>query len=269
MKKFIVCIFAVFILMGFMFSQKVSFSQPNADSKWMTGRTHTIQWAESGRFPAYVKLSLHEPGERSIVKVIVRRTRNNGEYEWTIPGDAPPGHYEVWLTTLDETLIARSKAFEIVSAARKTRTLLPKRDAASRSLAPVNPSLKNQYLRIKQNLNPATKSRLGEMAKSLYEDAKSMNFSQFNQLAASRIRKDFPNVSQRESEVILFYALNEIDTQLRSEIEQSQKTVSDMSQMDMIDLQNAMQKEAQLMQMLSNMLKMMHETSMSIIRNIK
>jgi len=42
-----------------------------------------------------------------------------------------------------------------------------------------------------------------------------------------------------------------------------------MSQMDMMDLQNAMQKEAQLMQMLSNMLKMMHDTQMSIIRKIK
>lgn len=30
-----------------------------------------------------------------------------------------------------------------------------------------------------------------------------------------------------------------------------------------------MQKEAQLMQMLSNMLKMMHDTSMAIIRNMK
>jgi len=269
MKKFNLCIFAVFILMGFVFPQNVSFTQPNADSKWMTGRTHTIQWAESGKFPAYVKLSLHEPGERSIVKVIVRKARNNGKYEWTIPGDVPPGNYEVWLTTLDETLIARSKAFEIVSPARKTRTLLPKRAKASRSLAPVNPSLKDQHLRIKQNLNPGTKSRLDEMARSLYEDAKSMNFSQFNQLVASRIRKDFPNVSQRESEVILFYALNEIDTKLRSEIEQSQSTVAGMPEMDMMDLQNAMQRETQLMQMLSNMLKMMHETSMSIIRKIK
>lgn len=269
MKKFISCICAVFILMGFVFSQKVSFTQPNADSKWMTGRTHAIQWAESGKFPAYVKLSLHVPGERTIVKVIVRRTRNNGKYEWTIPGDVPPGKYEVWLATVDETLIARSKAFEISSPARTTRPSLSRRSAAPRSLAAVSPSLKNQHLRIKQNLNPAAKSRLDEMARSLYEDAKSMNFSQFNQLVASRIRKDFPNVSQRESEVILFYALNEIDTKLRSEIEQSQKTVSDMSQMDMMDLQNAMQREAQLMQMLSNMQKMMHDTSMSIIRKIK
>ena len=269
MKKFILCICALFILMGFVFSQKVSFSQPKADSKWTAGKKHTIQWAESGKFPAYVKLSLHDPGERSIVKVIIRRTRNNGKYEWTIPGDVPPGNYEVWLTTVDETLIARSEAFEIVSPAMMTRTSPLKQAAVPRSLAPVNPTLKKQHLRIKQNLNFGTKSRLDEMARSLYEDAKSMNLSEFNQAVASRIRKDFPHVSQRESEVILFYALNEIDTQLRSEIERSQSTVADMSEMDMLDLQNAMQKEAQLMQMLSNMLKIMHETSMSIIRNIK
>lgn len=269
MKKFILCICALFILMGFVFSQKVSFTQPKADSKWTTGKKHTIQWAEPGKFLAYVKLSLHAPGERNIIKVIVRRTRNNGKYEWTIPGDIPPGNYEVWLTTVDETLIARSKAFEIVSPAGTTRTSLPKQATVPRSLAPVNPSLKNQHLRIKQNLNPGTKSRLNEMARSLYEDSKRMNFSEFNQLVASKIRKDFPHVSQRESEVILFYALNEIDTQLRSEIERSQSPVAGMSEMDMMDLQNAMQKEAQLMQALSNMLKMMHDTSMSIIRNIK
>ena len=269
MKKFILCICALFVLMGFVFSQKVSFTQPGPDSKWTAGKKHTIEWAESGKFPAYVKLSLHAPGECNIIKVIVRRTRNNGKYEWTIPGDVPPGNYEVWLTTVDETLIARSKAFEIVSPAGTTRTSLPKQATVPRSLAPVNPSLKNQHLSIKQNLNPGTKSRLDEMARSLYEDAKRMNLSEFNQVAASRIRKDFPNVSQRESEVILFYALNEIDTKLRSEIERSQSTVADMSQMGMMDLQNAMQKEAQLMQMLSNMLKMMHDTSMSIIRNIK
>lgn len=269
MKKLILSICALFILMGFVFSQKVSFTQPKADSKWTTGTKHTIQWAEYGKFPAYVKLSLHTPGERSIVKVIVRRTRNNGRYEWTIPGDVTPGNYEVWLTTVDEKLIARSKAFEIVSPAMMTRISPPRQATVPRSLAPVNPTLKKQHLRIKQNLNPGTKSRLDEMARSLYEDAKRMNLSEFNQVAASRIRKDFPHVSQRQSEVILFYALNEIETQLRSDIERSQKTVADMSEMDMMDLQNAMQKEAQLMQMLSNMLKVMHDTSMSIIRNIK
>jgi hypothetical protein len=45
-------------------------------------------------------------------------------------------------------------------------------------------------------------------------------------------------------------------------------TVSDMNQMDMFDMQNAMQKEAQLMQILSNLSKMMHDTALAIIRKL-
>lgn len=272
MKNFIICVSLFFALVVFGLSQKVALTKPGSNSKWTTGRTYTIQWAESGKFPAYVKLSLHAPGKRSILKVIVRRTHNNGKYEWTIPNDIPPGNYEVWLTMEDDTLIARSKVFDILNPEKTMRTSPSKQAGTPWSLAPLNPSLKSQHLRIKQNLNPSTKNRLDEMARSLYEDAKSMNlseFSEFYQVATSRVRKKFPHVSQRESEVILFYALNEIDSKLRNEIEQSRQTLSDMSQMDMLSLQNAMQKEAQLLQMLSNMVKMMHDTSMAIIRNIK
>ena len=45
--------------------------------------------------------------------------------------------------------------------------------------------------------------------------------------------------------------------------------MSDMSQLDMMKLQDAMNKQAQLMQMMSNIMKMMHDTQMAIIRNIK
>ena len=46
-------------------------------------------------------------------------------------------------------------------------------------------------------------------------------------------------------------------------------TIADMNQMDMLALQDAMNKQAQLMQMMSNIMKQMHDTANAIIRNLK
>lgn len=45
--------------------------------------------------------------------------------------------------------------------------------------------------------------------------------------------------------------------------------MGDMNQMDMLKLQEAMNKQAQLMQMMSNIQKMFNDTAMAIIRNLK
>jgi hypothetical protein len=45
--------------------------------------------------------------------------------------------------------------------------------------------------------------------------------------------------------------------------------MGDDAQLANVDLQNQLQKQQQVMQMLSNILKMMHDTAMAIIRNLK
>jgi hypothetical protein len=45
--------------------------------------------------------------------------------------------------------------------------------------------------------------------------------------------------------------------------------MGDDAQLANVDLQNQLQKQQQAMQMLSNILKMMHDTAMAIIRNLK
>jgi hypothetical protein len=47
------------------------------------------------------------------------------------------------------------------------------------------------------------------------------------------------------------------------------ETVGDMSQMDQLDLQNAMEKKAQLLQLISNISKMAHDTLKAIIQNMR
>ena len=51
--------------------------------------------------------------------------------------------------------------------------------------------------------------------------------------------------------------------------QQELATIGDDAQLANIDLQNAMQKQAQTMQILSNIMKMLHDSAMAVIRNIR
>jgi hypothetical protein len=54
-----------------------------------------------------------------------------------------------------------------------------------------------------------------------------------------------------------------------NELEDDLQTIGDDAQLAMLDLQNALNRQAQLMQMMSNICKMMHDTAMAIIRNMR
>jgi len=56
---------------------------------------------------------------------------------------------------------------------------------------------------------------------------------------------------------------------LEEKLEQSLQTMSDMSQMMQLDLQDAMNKQAQAMQILSNIMKAQHDTLKAIINNMR
>lgn len=56
---------------------------------------------------------------------------------------------------------------------------------------------------------------------------------------------------------------------LMKSLEEHINTVSDFSQLDMIDLQNTVQKEQQLMTMMSSMLKTIHDSAKGILQNLK
>jgi len=54
----------------------------------------------------------------------------------------------------------------------------------------------------------------------------------------------------------------------KKQLEQELKTISDDAQLANIDLQNNLQKQQQIMQMLSNIMKTNHDTAMATIRKI-
>ena len=93
-----------------------------------------------------------------------------------------------------------------------------KRTQTLRSLPPLDPSIKSQHVRIEKNLIPQTKNKLNRLAKSLYADMKRMKVTEFHQVALNKAQKNFPYVSQKQLDVIMFYSLNEIDKNLRQEI---------------------------------------------------
>ncbi|MFC1712147.1 hypothetical protein ACFL6S_00695 [Candidatus Poribacteria bacterium] len=111
-------------------------------------------------------------------------------------------------------------------------------------------------------------------------------FAQFDvfELVQLAIREAY----QENVEDLQFYAekikyLNDLKKRIRDELEEIRKTmaahinsleqrlstVGEDAQLANIDLQNALQKHQQVVQMLSNISKMLHDTAMNIIRNLK
>jgi hypothetical protein len=70
---------------------------------------------------------------------------------------------------------------------------------------------------------------------------------------------------RRGASVGLASDMDEMITKLEDDLQ----TIGDDAQLAMLDLQNALNRQAQLMQMMSNMCKMMHDTAMAIIRNMR
>lgn len=268
MKKFALSVIACVVLMGFVFSQDVTVTQPDANSEWIKGKTYTIQWISAGKAPAYVKLTIYSLKNRQ-TRVIMKKSINNGKLVWTVPQDIPPGNYEIRLSMEDGRLLARSKMFKILEPVKMMRSVTRVQASAVRSLPSVDSKTRQQQVRIKQNLIPLTKNRLDNIVKSLHADIQRMKFSEFHQVALNKARKEFPNASQKELDVVMFYVLGEIEKKLRQEIEKNQSTRSDMSQMMQLELQDKMNKHTQIMQIIGNILKVMHDTSMAIIRNLR
>lgn len=85
------------------------------------------------------------------------------------------------------------------------------------------------------------------------------------------IRK--PKGTLGKNEIMLrIQELKRVNKSLEDEIadlERRLQTVGDDSQLANIDLQNALQKQQQTIQMLSNISKLMHDTATGVIRNIR
>lgn len=116
------------------------------------------------------------------------------------------------------------------------------------------------------DLNKDLQGVMQELAavNSLMRDARSLdqqkhvNRSRGNQLASQLEQR---RTALEKKKMALAAKAKRVDDKLG--------TMADMQQLDMLGLQNAMNKQAQLMQMMSNIMKASHDTAQAVIRNIK
>ncbi|HYL09605.1 MAG TPA: hypothetical protein VEU31_02620 [Candidatus Acidoferrales bacterium] len=80
----------------------------------------------------------------------------------------------------------------------------------------------------------------------------------FEKLAASGVRKNFPRLSAQQTDVLVFVLLK-----------QTADSMSEMSETESLRLQMAMDRRSKFMATLSNILKKITETSDSIVQNLK
>ena len=115
--------------------------------------------------------------------------------------------------------------------------------------------VRNLYKKFDQSISPAGKSKLDEIVKTL-KDTPNLNAMNYHQTVETAGKKIFPKLTPEEFDVVKFL------------IYYKWSKAMDDSQLANIDLQSALQKQQQTMQMMSNVSKMLHDTSMAVIRKI-
>ena len=119
------------------------------------------------------------------------------------------------------------------------------------------------YRKFDQSISPAGSTKYDELVKSLRENP-NLNAKNFHQTLDKETKKIFPRLTVEEFDVAKFVALQKYIEKLEEDLAE----MGDDAQLGNIDLQNALQKQQQTLQLLSNVSKMLHDTSMAVIRKI-
>ena len=119
------------------------------------------------------------------------------------------------------------------------------------------------YRKFDQSISPAGSTKYDELVKSLRETP-NLNAKNFHQTLDKETKKFFPRLTVEEFDVAKFVALQKYIEQLEEDLQ----GVGDDGQLENVDMQNVLEKQQQTMQMLSNVSKMLHDTTMAIIRKL-
>jgi len=119
------------------------------------------------------------------------------------------------------------------------------------------------YRKFDQSISPAGSTKYNELVKSLRETP-NLNAKNFHQTLDKETKKFFPRLTLEEFDVAKFVALQKYIKQLEEDLQ----NMGDDGQLENVDLQNVLEKQQQTMQMLSNISKMLHDTTMAIIRKL-
>ncbi len=119
------------------------------------------------------------------------------------------------------------------------------------------------YRKFDQSISPAGSTKYDELVKLLRENP-NLNAKNFHQTLDKETKKIFPRLTVEEFDVAKFVALQKLLDKWEEELQD----IGDDAQLGNIDMQNMLEKQQQTLQMLSNVSKMLHDTSMAIIRKI-
>ncbi len=119
------------------------------------------------------------------------------------------------------------------------------------------------YRKLDQSISPAGTTKYDELVKSLRETP-NLNAKNFHQTLDKETKKYFPRLTLEEVDVAKFVALQKLLDSWEEELQ----GVGEDGQMGNIDMQNMLEKQQETMQMMSKISKMLHDTTMAIIRKI-
>jgi hypothetical protein len=135
--------------------------------------------------------------------------------------------------------------------------------AANPAALQLKPEISSQHQRIQNLLPVQTKQKLARMVPAFEQQVRvRKQGTDLRALAAAEVRKEFPHLSSQQTDVLTFVLLHDA-------YDNSKDPLGDLSTMDQLQLQRAMEQKSQFESMFSNIMKSVSDTSDSIIQNIK
>jgi hypothetical protein len=157
------------------------------------------------------------------------------------------------MTSIRLTILAFLAVVNISAFAQQPRK------AAAQPIRPMPSAVAMQHERIQRLLPLATKQKIKGLVPAFREEAMKLPpQTDFEKLAASDVRKNFPRLSAQQTDVLVFALL-----------EQTADSMSDMSEMSQLRLQMTMDRRSKFIETLSNIMKNIEQTSDSLVQNLK
>jgi len=127
-----------------------------------------------------------------------------------------------------------------------------------KQLTPKSRVVKKTHRKIEKGMSEESRIKLTEITNSMRDDVSKLDSLE------EIITEKFGDLTKIESQVMesLLFKIH------LKELEEKLASVGDDGQLTNIDLQNALEKQQQTMQTMSNMSKMLHDTAMAVIRKI-
>jgi len=127
-----------------------------------------------------------------------------------------------------------------------------------KQLTPKSRVVKKTHRKIEKGMSEESRIKLTEITNSMRDDVSKLDSLE------EIITEKFGDLTKIESQVMesLLFKIH------LKELEEKLASVGDDAQLSNIDLQNALQKQQQTLQTMSNVSKMLHDTAMAVIRKI-